>query len=257
MGNAAIQDQKNYTSATEEAVVEVSHAYKAFGEKKVLTDFNLTLYSEESLVVLGKSGSGKSVLLKCISGLMKPDTGTIKVFGKELGRLDRHELNRIRGKIGYLFQYSALYDSMTIRDNLAFPLRRHYKEKGKNEVRGMIEEALDDVGLPDVIDMMPADLSGGMKKRVALARAIIMHPTLMLYDEPTAGLDPKTTRDISHLMVEVQEKYKASAIIITHDIACAEIVSDRVIVLGEGRPYAQGTLEELRRSDDQYVKEFF
>lgn len=257
MSSNGIRYEPAKHSATAAGVVEVSHLFKSFGEKKVLYDFNLKLYSEENLVVLGKSGSGKSVLVKCIAGLIEPDKGTVKVFGQELGKLHKSELNRLRGRIGYLFQYSALYDSMTVRQNLAFPLRRHHKEKGKKEVTGMIEEALHDVGLPDVIDMMPADLSGGMKKRVALARAIIMHPELLLYDEPTAGLDPKTTRDISHLMVDVQKKYKSACIIITHDITCAEIVADRVIVLAEGRPYAEGSLEELRRSDDGIVKNFF
>lgn len=238
-------------------VVEVMHLNKAFGSHKVLNELSLTLHEGENLVVLGKSGSGKSVLLKCISGLMKPDSGIVRVFGKEISKLTHKELDRLRVNIGFLFQYSALYDSMTVAENLAFPLRRHMRNTDKKEVMKLIEETLENVGLANAINMMPADLSGGMRKRIGLARALIMHPRLMLYDEPTAGLDPMTGKEISELILHVQKKYDTSSIIITHDIACTEIVANRVIVLAEGRRYAEGTLDELRKIDDPKVKGFF
>jgi len=244
-------------AAAGRGVVEAIHLYKSFGSHVVLNDMNLVLHEGENLVVLGKSGSGKSVLLKCISGLVKPDSGTVRVFGKDVSELSHKELDRLRVNIGYLFQYSALYDSMTVAENLAFPLRRHMRNKDKKEVVQLIEETLKNVGLAHAIDMMPADLSGGMRKRIGLARALIMHPKLMLYDEPTAGLDPMTSKEISELILHVQQKYETSSIIITHDIASAEIVANRVIVLAEGRAYAEGTLSELRKVEDPKVKGFF
>lgn len=238
-------------------VVEVIHLYKSFGNHVVLNDMNLVLHEGENLVVLGKSGSGKSVLIKCISGLVKPDSGIVRIFGKDILDLPHKELDRLRVNIGYLFQYSALYDSMTVAENLAFPLRRHMRNKRKEEVMSLIKETLENVGLAHAIDMMPADLSGGMRKRIGLARALILKPKLILYDEPTAGLDPMTSKEISELIVEVQETYEASSIVITHDITCAEIVANRVMVLAEGRAYAEGTLNELRKMEDPKVKGFF
>ena len=258
-GAGAIQEHSNsgVNAAGDTAVVEVQHLYKSFGDNHVLDDFSMTLREGENLVVLGRSGSGKSVLIKCISGLMRADAGIIKVFGKRTDMMAHKELDRLRARIGFLFQYSALYDSMTVGENLAFPLRRHMRDKTKDEVRKLIEETLDNVGLRHTIDLVPSELSGGMKKRIGLARALILHPDLMLYDEPTAGLDPMTGKGISDLIVDMQRKYKTSSIIITHDVACAEIVANRVIVLANGKCHAEGTLNELRLLNDPQVKGFF
>jgi phospholipid/cholesterol/gamma-HCH transport system ATP-binding protein len=255
---AAIQENARNTGIEAIAViVEVSHLYKSFGSNRVLDDFNLVLYEGENLVVMGKSGSGKSVLIKCISGLIKPDSGVIKVFGQDIGKLDHKELGNLRERIGFVFQYSALYDSMSVAENLTFPLRKHIRKKTKAEVRQMIEETLDNVGLRNTIDMMPSELSGGMKKRVGLARALILRPSLVLYDEPTAGLDPMTGKEISDLIVEVQEMYRTSSIIITHDPNCAEITGNRLVILANGKCYAEGTINQLRQMNDPEVKGFF
>lgn len=239
------------------AVVEVLDLFKSFGDNHVLGGFNLTLCEGENLVVMGKSGSGKSVLIKCIAGLIKPDSGVIKVFGKDISRLDHTELDKVRKKIGFVFQYSALYDSMTVSENLAFPLRRHARNKTKAEIQEMIEDTLETVGLRHTMKLMPAELSGGMKKRIGVARALILRPRLVLYDEPTAGLDPMTAREISELIVEVQKKYNTSSIIITHDVDCAEIAGNRIIILANGKCYAEGKLNELKVMQDPEVKGFF
>ncbi len=240
-----------------ESVVEIKDLYKSFGSNHVLRGFNLNLKKGENLVVLGKSGSGKSVLIKCMVGLLTPDKGVVEVFGKNIPKLDRDELDHIRVKIGFLFQSSALYDSMTVRENLEFPLRRHWISKTREEVDELVLEALDNVGLKDAIDLMPSELSGGMRKRIGLARTLILKPDIILYDEPTTGLDPITSREISNLIVDIQHKYNTSSIIITHDMACAKIVSNRVMVLVNGIKFIEGTYDELNNSTDPQIKPFF
>ncbi|HZY82086.1 MAG TPA: ATP-binding cassette domain-containing protein [Cyclobacteriaceae bacterium] len=231
--------------------------YKAFGSNKVLNDFSLTLNKGENLAVLGKSGSGKSVLIKCIVGLIEPDSGSISVFGKPIEDLNQDELDQVRARIGFLFQSNALYDSMTVRENLEFPLRRHWlKQEALNPEKSVIE-ALEDVGLEHTIDMMPSELSGGMRKRIALARTLILKPDIILYDEPTTGLDPITAREISRLIVKVQKKYNTSSLIISHDMNCIEITSNRVVMLVDGTCYADNTFKTLVRTDDPKIHEFF
>lgn len=244
------------TSSTEN-VVEIKSIYKSFGTNSVLKNFSMELRRGENLVVLGKSGSGKSVLIKCIIGLMKQDSGTIKVLDDDISMMNRSQLDLMRVKVGFLFQSNALYDSMTIRENLEFPLRRHGKEKSAAEVNALVMEALTNVGLAHTVDMMPSELSGGMRKRIALARTLILKPEIILYDEPTTGLDPVTGKEISQLMVEVQRKYNTSSIIISHDVNCVKIVSNRVVLLIDGACYATGTFEELSRSNDPKIKQFF
>lgn len=240
-----------------EEVISVRNLYKSFGENKVLIDFNLTLYSGENVVVLGKSGSGKSVLIKCIIGLLRPDEGSIEVLGENVLDLNHDELDKVRAKVGFLFQSNALYDSMTVRENLEFPLRRHWIKMSQQEVDQLVKDALDDVGLVHTINMMPAELSGGMRKRIALARTLILKPDIILYDEPTTGLDPITGKEIVELMVEIQKKYKSSSLIISHDMNCVRIVSDRVVMLIDGKCYAEGTYDELKKMNDPKIKEFF
>ena len=201
-----------------EQVMTVSHIYKSFGSNHVLVDFNLELNKGESVVVLGKSGSGKSVLIKCIIGLLQPDKGTIEMFGKNIPDIKNEELDKIRAKVGFLFQSNALYDSMSVRENLEFPLRRHWIKVSQDEVNNMVLDALEDVGLKHTVDMMPVELSGGMRKRIALARTLILKPEIILYDEPTTGLDPITGKEIIELMKDIQEKYNTSSLIISHDM---------------------------------------
>ncbi len=240
-----------------EEVISIRKLYKSFGENKVLVDFNLTLHGGENVVVLGKSGSGKSVLIKCIIGLLRPDEGTIHVLGKNILDLNHDELDEVRAKVGFLFQSNALYDSMTVRANLEFPLRRHWIKVSQPEVDQLVKEALEDVGLIHTIDMMPVELSGGMRKRIALARTLILKPDIILYDEPTTGLDPITGKEIIKLMVEIQKKYKSSSLIISHDMNCVRMASDRVIMLIDGKCYAEGTYDELKKISDPKIKEFF
>ena len=211
----------------------------------------------ESLVVLGRSGSGKSVTIKCLVGLVPADNGKIDVFGTDITKLNNIELNKIRVRIGFMFQNGALYDSMSVRQNLAFTLKHHTDNLDNQEVEKRIIEALDNVGLKDAIDKMPADLSGGMRKRIALARTLIINPEIMLYDEPTSGLDTITSREISELMLSVQEKFKVTSIIITHDMPCAKATADRIIILKDGLINAEGTYEELEKSNDEWVRSFF
>ncbi|MGP8214442.1 MAG: ABC transporter ATP-binding protein [Bacteroidia bacterium] len=239
-----------------EPVIEIEHLFKSFGDNKVLRDFDMRLLRGENLVVLGKSGSGKSVLIKCIIGLERPDSGMIRVLGQNIPELNHDELDRVRLKVGFLFQSNALYDSMSVRENLEFPLRRHRMEMTKAEVDGLVMESLTNVGLAHTVDMMPSELSGGMRKRIGLARTLILKPEIILYDEPTTGLDPVTGADISKLILEVQKKYNTSSLIISHDMNCIKIVANRIIALIDGRRYADGTLEELRKSADVQVKQF-
>lgn len=256
-----ITDIKHQTFAgqpvPQEPVMLVEHLYKSFDNNPVLIDFNLTLNKGESVVVLGKSGSGKSVLIKCIIGLLKPDQGSIKMFGEEIVALDEEELDKIRAKVGFLFQSNALYDSMTVRENLEFPLRRHWIAVSQQEVDNMVQEALDDVGLAHTLEMMPAELSGGMRKRIALARTLILKPEIILYDEPTTGLDPVTAKEIIELMINIQAKYGTSSLIISHDLTCVRLAGDRVVILVDGRCYANDTYDQLAKNNDPKVKQFF
>jgi len=239
------------------SVIRIRNLRKSFGTNHVLTDFSMDLTAGESLAILGKSGSGKSVLIKCIIGLLEPDAGEISVLGQSVPDLNTDELDRLRVKVGFLFQSNALYDSMTVRENLEFPLRRHWFRKTQKEVDTLISEALAAVGLSHTVDMMPAELSGGMRKRIALARTLILRPEIILYDEPTTGLDPITGREISNLMVEVQQQYHTSSMIISHDMNCIGITANRVILLLDGTCYAQGSVREMRASQDSRIKEFF
>lgn len=239
-----------------EIVVEIKDIKKSFGNNEVLKDISFNLIKGENLVVLGKSGSGKSVLIKCIVALLEPDEGDIIVFGENIFGLKNKELNLMRKKIGFLFQSGALYDSMSVRENLAFPLRDS-KDIDKDEKNKLIEEALDDVGLSDTIDKMPAELSGGMRKRLGLARTLILKPEIILYDEPTTGLDPITSKEISELILKVQKEHNTTSVIITHDIACAKLTANRIIVFKDGVISTEGTFEELEKSEDEWVRSFF
>ena len=241
----------------DKTVIEIDNLSKSFGTQEVLKDVTLKLIKGENLVVLGKSGSGKSVLIKCIVRLLNLDGGTINVFGQDVMDLDRKELNEVRKKIGFLFQSGALYDSMTVKQNLEFHLKRIKKGLSSKEIDEKIAETLENVGLPDSMDKMPAQLSGGMRKRISLARTIVIDPEIMLYDEPTTGLDPVTSDEISQLINEVQEKYNTSSIIITHDIACARTNADRVVMLLDGKVYQEGSFEMFENSEDPILKPFF
>lgn len=240
-----------------EAVIEITNLRKSFDNQEVLKDVSLKLFNGENLVVLGKSGSGKSVLIKCIVGLLTSDGGAIHVFDENVTALQRNELNELRKKIGFLFQSGALYDSMTVKQNLEFPLRRIRKDLSEKEIKEKIAEVLENVGLPDSLNKMPSQLSGGMRKRISLARTIVVDPKIMLYDEPTTGLDPVTSDEISLLINEVQAKYHTSSIIITHDIACARTNANRVIMLLNGEVYLEGSLEMFEKSEDPNIKSFF
>lgn len=239
-------------------IIEVVKLNKSFGSNQVLKDFSMELRKGENLVILGKSGSGKSVLIKCIIKLLEPDFGEIKVLNQKIGELDEDEMDLLRKDVGFLFQSNALYDSMTVRENLEFPLRRHWTlEERELKAEEAVMEALEDVGLSHTINMMPSELSGGMRKRIALARTLILKPQVILYDEPTTGLDPITAREISELMISIQKKYKASSVIISHDMNCIKMTSNRVITLIEGRNYMADTYENLMESADPKVSEFF
>jgi len=240
----------------EEVVVDIEHLKKSFGRNQVLRDINLKMHKGENLVVLGKSGSGKSVLIKCLVGLIDPDEGKLTVLGKNISDLNSGELNAVRKKIGFLFQSAALYDSMTVRENLEFPLRGD-KKMTRVEMDALVMEELKNVGLENAIDKMPSELSGGMRKRIGLARTLILKPEIMLYDEPTTGLDPITSKEISRLILDVQKKYNTSSIIITHDVECARITANRIIIIHEGKFVAEGTFQELVKSEDKWVRSFF
>lgn len=255
---AAIKEVENKEKQLPtDQVLVIKNLYKSFGENHVLVDFNLEINKGESVVVLGKSGSGKSVLIKCIIGLLKPDNGSIQMFGANIPDIDEDELDKIRAKVGFLFQSNALYDSMTVRQNLEFPLRRHWIQVSQEEVNKMVMEALEDVGLAHTVDMMPVELSGGMRKRIALARTLILKPEIILYDEPTTGLDPITGKEIIDLMREIQQKYNTTSLIISHDMNCVRMASNRVVILVDGKCYANGTFEQLQQIRDAKVKQFF
>jgi phospholipid/cholesterol/gamma-HCH transport system ATP-binding protein len=255
---AALQTA-NMTSqpALRDCVLSARGIYKSFGNNHVLIDFNLDVTRGERVVVLGKSGSGKSVLIKCIIGLMQPDRGTIRVLDKDIIGLHEAELDQIRAKVGFLFQSNALYDSMTVRENLEFPLRRHWIKLTAPEVDAMVRTSLEEVGLGHTIDMMPAELSGGMRKRIALARTLILQPEIILYDEPTTGLDPVTGKEIIRLMNTIHAKSNTTSIIISHDMNCVRMAGSRIVVLVDGCCYATGTFADLQKMTDPKVKQFF
>ncbi|MDQ7818887.1 MAG: ATP-binding cassette domain-containing protein [Melioribacteraceae bacterium] len=238
-------------------IVEMQHLKKSFGNNHVLRDINLVVHKGENLVILGQSGTGKSVLIKCIVGLVEIDEGKLMIFGQDVSELKNKELVKIYKKIGFLFQSGALYDSMSVRENLEFPLRRQMRSMKKKEMDVLIKEALEDVGLEEAIDLSPSELSGGMRKRLGLARTLILKPEIMLYDEPTTGLDPITSKEISNLIMEVQKKYNTSSIIITHDIECTKLTANRIIVIKDGVCAAEGSYEDLEKSSDPWIRSFF
>ena len=246
------------TDSNIKPIIEIKDLHKSYGSNHVLDGFHLNLKDGENLVVMGKSGSGKSVMIKCLIGLEQIDSGSILIMGKDMNNISREDLDEIRTEVGFLFQGSALYDSMSVRENLEFPLRRHTKKFGVIEdTTPLVLEALRNVGLENTINLMPNELSGGMKRRVALARTLILQPKIILYDEPTTGLDPITSKEIIMLMKKIQEKYKTSSIIITHDIDCARVIANRMILLIDGVNYAEGTYTELAASKDPKIEAFF
>jgi len=254
--NSILADEK--VNEPKEIVLELKNLNKSFDDNHVLNHFNMKLYKGENLVIMGKSGAGKSVMIKCLVGLMEADSGTITVMHKDITTLNQESLDHLRADIGFLFQGSALYDSMTVRENLEFPLRRHSKKFGKEiDTETMVIEALNNVGLAHTVDLMPAELSGGMQRRVALARTLILRPKIILYDEPTSGLDPITAKEIIILMQDIQKKYNTSSLIITHDVDCARVIADRMILLIDGTNYAEGTFQELSVSKDPKIMAFF
>lgn len=238
-------------------LIEFKNVYKSFGENKVLNGINFSVNKGENLVILGRSGSGKSVAVKCLVGLTKVDSGNISIMGKDITKLNENELNQIRLKIGFLFQNGALYDSMSVRQNLAFTLQHNDKNSSATMMEKAIIEALNNVGLQEAINKMPAELSGGMKKRVGLARALIIKPEIIIYDEPTAGLDTITAREIIELIGNIKQKFKATSIIITHDLICAKYTGDRIIILKEGKIKAEGSYTEIENNTDDWIKSFF
>ncbi|MEO6177469.1 MAG: ATP-binding cassette domain-containing protein [Flavobacterium circumlabens] len=257
-----IKEEKNIEkepkAKSKTPIIEIKNLHKTFGKNNtILKGVNLTVNKGEDLVILGRSGSGKSVTIKCIVGLIEPDKGEIKVFDENVLNLSKKDLNEIRVRIGFLFQSGALYDSMSVRENLAFTLRKHKRDLTPEEVEAEVLEALDNVGLSDAIDKMPSELSGGMQKRIGLARTLILKPEIILYDEPTTGLDTITSREISELILEIKHKRKTTSIIITHDMACAKLTADRIMVLKDGVIHAEGTYEELEKSEDEWVRSFF
>jgi phospholipid/cholesterol/gamma-HCH transport system ATP-binding protein len=255
--NENINPKKPASTPKDEVVIHAKGIKVGFVDNEVLKNITFDLKRGENMVVLGKSGSGKSVTIQCIVGLLKPDAGDLTVFGENVAEMNDDELKQLRMKIGFLFQSGALYDSMTVRENLEFPLTRVLKLNDQQEIDKRVEEVLDGVGLLDAIDKLPSDLSGGMRKRVGLARTLIVKPEIMLYDEPTTGLDPITSREISELILNMQKKYKTSSIIITHDMECARITADRIVVMDDGEYIAEGSYKELQKSDNKIVKSFF
>lgn len=249
--------QRELARQGEAPVVMIKDLRKAFGDHDVLRGVNLHVNRGENLVILGKSGTGKSVLIKCLVGLEWPDAGEIRVFGRDLPALNYAQLNESRLRTGFLFQNAALYDSMTVRENLLFPLRQHKKDMTRERKQALVMEMLDNVGLVESIDQLPSRLSGGQSKRIGLARTLILRPELMLYDEPTTGLDTGTGKEISELMIRTQKKYNISSITITHDMSCAKMTADRIIMLKEGVVVAEGSYEELERSEDEWIRSFF
>jgi len=249
--------QTDIDRSNRKKVVEIRDLHIAFGDRKVLDGVDLDLYEGENLVILGRSGSGKSVLIKCMVGLLRPDSGEIKVLGYDVKKLSAKDLNELRKQVGFSFQLSALYDSMTVRENLEFPIRRNLGIDQKEKLDEMVKKALEDVALGHTVDQKPVELSGGMKKRVGIARTLILQPKIMLYDEPTAGLDPVTSMELNQLIMEVRKMYKTSSIIITHDISCARQTADRIVALFDGKNKFEGTFDELKRNEAPELRSFF
>lgn len=250
-------DKENTQIDNQEKVISIKDLKKSFGPLNVLNGVNLEIKRGENVAVLGRSGTGKSVLIKIISGLLKPDGGLVEVLGQEVDKLSEKELQALRLKIGFSFQNSALYDSMSVRENLKFPLVRNRRELNDKEVNDAIESVLNDVGLPQTINQMPSELSGGQKKRIGIARTLILKPEIMLYDEPTSGLDPITCIELNNLILKVQQEYKTSSIIITHDLTCAKLTGNRVAILMEGKFLKVGSFDEVFSSDDENIRTFY
>lgn len=257
MNTAAISDMNYEQLANGEPVIEIRDLHKSFGNNHVLQGFNLTVRKGENVAVLGRSGSGKSVLIRCLVRLVDADEGTINILGRDVTAMRQAELDRLRTEIGFLFQSSALYDSMTVRENLEFPLRRHKRHISAGEKEKMVQESLENVGLAGTADLMPSELSGGMRKRIGIARTMILHPGIMLYDEPTTGLDPVTGREIGRLILDMKAKYNTTSIIISHDMGCVKQTADRIVVLVNGVCRTIGTYDEIMRSEDPDVHHFF
>ena len=255
LNSPSVLENKNLKKG--DLVIKVEHLEKSFGSKKVLQDLSMELERGENLVVMGRSGEGKSVFIKCLVGLLTPDSGSIQILGEEVTNLSEIKLKELRIKIGFLFQSGALYDSMTVRENLSFPLIKVLKLKDPQEIEKQVKEMLEGVGLLEAIDKLPSELSGGMKKRIGLARTLILKPEIMLYDEPTTGLDPITSLEISELILKMQEKYNISSIIITHDLACAKRASDKIMIMNEGKFIAEGSYDELTSSKEPKISAFF
>jgi len=238
-------------------IINITNLKKSFNGVAVLKGLNLELNEGENLVVVGKSGEGKSVSIQCIAGMIVPDEGEIKVLENEIENISPEALKKLRVKIGFLFQHGALYDSMTVRENLAFPLQRVLNIIDLSEIEKRSMQALEDIGLAEIIDKMPSDLSGGQRKRLALARMLIVNPSIILYDEPTTGLDTVTSKEISMLIRSIQKKYNTSSIIITHDMSCARLTADKIIIINEGKCFAEGSYDELENSSDPFISSFF
>ena len=248
---------QKHTINKDESVITITNLFKSFDELEVLKGINFDLYKGENVAVLGKSGSGKSVLIKIIAGLLKPDSGEVNVLGKLVDKIKLKELNQLRLRIGFSFQNSALYDSMSVYQNLTFPLTMNIKNISKKEVDFAVDEVLDAVGLTDKKNQMPSDLSGGQRKRIGIARTLILKPEIMLYDEPTAGLDPITCAEIIDLINDLQHQYNTSSIIITHDLTCAKHTSDRIVMLLDGQFSKAGKFKEVFDTDNQQIKDFY
>ncbi|MFP4620813.1 MAG: ABC transporter ATP-binding protein [Bacteroidales bacterium] len=248
---------ENALNIGKETVVKIENLKKSFQDNPVLQDVNLTVSKGENALIIGQSGIGKSVLIKCMVRLIEPDAGNIEIFGKNIPKLNRDELNTVRKRIGFLFQGNALYDSMTVRENLEFPLIRNKLVSSQKETDAHVLEALDNVGLRRTMDLLPSELSGGMQKRIGLARTLILKPEIILYDEPTTGLDPITSKEISNLIINLQEKYHTTAVIITHDISCVRLTSNIIHVLKDGKLYTSGKYHELKSSEDPWIYNFF
>jgi phospholipid/cholesterol/gamma-HCH transport system ATP-binding protein len=250
-------NKENIHINSNEAVISIRGLYKSFGDLHVLRGIDLDVYRGENVVVLGRSGTGKSVLIKLISGMLKPDQGTVNVLGQQVDQLDDKQLQELRLKIGFSFQNSALYDSMTVRENLEFPLVRNVKKLSRADIDKAVQTVLEAVGLEQTINQMPSQLSGGQRKRIGIARTLILQPEIMLYDEPTAGLDPITSIEINKLINAVQERYKTTSIIITHDLTCAKTTGNRIAMMMDGRFIRQGTFDEVFNTDEPRVKSFY
>jgi phospholipid/cholesterol/gamma-HCH transport system ATP-binding protein len=238
-------------------VISLRNVYKAFGPNEVLRGVDLDVYGGENVAVLGRSGTGKSVLIKIICGMLPPDAGEVIALGQDVTALDDKGLRELRLKIGFSFQNSALYDSMTVKENLEFPLVRNKRQLTKKEIKKAVDEVLDAVGLSQTLHQLPSELSGGQRKRIGIARTLILQPEIMLYDEPTAGLDPITSTEINALIREVQQRFNTSAIIITHDLTCAKETGDRVAILLDGKFFKQGSFDEVFADKDERVRSFY